>query len=609
MKTYNERAAEVAARIKTLKKQRAKRITVLAASLTCVVALALVLFIPYRMTPADVSPYADSPYYELIQKINLAITEKPEYDNTFDALTNQMGGLIHEFTGAPGAAGEAVPDGNATYGGASSGNYVEVTDNQVEGVTEADIVKRSDRHIYHLKDNNQLVIYTIDGENSKQISVYELTQSEDSIAYEGGEMYLSRDLSAVYILRSCYSKGAEFTGTYLCVTVLDVSDVGNIQKVNEIYMTGSYLSSRMVEGDLLLMARYRIGNTVDFEDESSFLPQIGTPGNMVSIAAEDIYAPDALTSTQYTVVCKLSGDTSEVLSSAAFLSYSDELYVSENTVYATRSYTQTNDGTSCSMTQITALDYTGEKLAHRGSVSICGAVKDQYSMDEYEGILRVVTSTSEAKETSQGTMSSFSTKRNVNLYCIDLSTMQVAASVVGFAPEGEAAESVRFDGTAAYVCTAEVITFTDPVYFFDLSDIHNITWKDTGTIDGYSSSLVNFGNGFLLGIGYSGTGGLKIEVYEESADGVVSVCSYELSASFSENYKSYLIDRENQLIGLAVSEWETGNDRYLLFLFDGYELRPIVKTDFSCVLTDARAFVDSGWLYMVGNELKTQRIW
>ena len=81
----------------------------------------------------------------------------------------------------------------------------------------------------------------------------------------------------------------------------------------------------------------------------------------------------------------------------------------------------------------------------------------------------------------------------------------------------------RFDGTDAYVCTA--VQLTDPVFFFDLSDMDNITYKETGTIEGFSTSLVNFGNGYLLGIGTGNVwGSLKIEIYEESATGVVSVC-------------------------------------------------------------------------------------
>jgi len=91
-------------------------------------------------------------------------------------------------------------------------------------------------------------------------------------------------------------------------------------------------------------------------------------------------------------------------------------------------------------------------------------------MDQYVGILRVVTSTAVTgfRETFYGEFVSVTnnvTERNVNLYCVDLTDWTVKASVIGFAPAGEEATSVLFDGVNAYVCTAEVITLTDPVYF------------------------------------------------------------------------------------------------------------------------------------------------
>ena len=81
----------------------------------------------------------------------------------------------------------------------------------------------------------------------------------------------------------------------------------------------------------------------------------------------------------------------------------------------------------------------------------------------------------------------------------------------------------------------------------------NITYKETGTIEGYSSSLVNFGEGYLVGIGVVNWSDLKIEVYEETEKDVKSVCAYQLkNTDYSLDYKSYYIDRENQLIGLGI---------------------------------------------------------
>jgi len=614
MKTYTERAADVARKMDILRKARRRKLV--AGTCLCLLAVVLVsaLFIPFQPKMQDIRAHAGSPYYDLIRKLNYATAEQPEYKNAMDAILSAFvslkGATNGELAGPPMAAdpGE-MPE--AGLNGTGNGSYVEVTDNQVQGIIEGDIIKRSDKYIFYLSTDGMLNVYSIAGADSARMGSYKLRDKEESIYADNAEMYLSQDCRSLFLVRDYYWKTQSDNGSTVCITALDVSDVTNITEKSSIYMTGSYLSSRMVDGDLLIMGRCCIGPNINFDDESTFLPQIGTPGNMRSIAADDILAPDTLNSTQYTVVCKLDSETMTVSGSAAFLSYSQTLYVSRDTVYATRSYSRKDQQENIieAMTQITALDYSGETLTHLGSVELSGSVKNQYSMDEYEGILRVVTSTNKSVVTADELTFSRQRERNVNLYCVDIATMQVATSVEGFAPEGETAESVRFDGSKGYVCTAEVITLTDPVYFFDLSDVHNITYKDTGTIDGYSSSLVNFGNGFLLGIGYNGMLDLKIEIYEETADGVASVCSFEKNVSFSEDYKSYLIDRENQLVGLAVSDWENGTNQYLLLLFDGYELREVVYRPFDSKIWDARAFVADGWLYAVGNELLTQKIW
>ena len=168
--------------------------------------------------------------------------------------------------------------------------------------------------------------------------------------------------------------------------------------------------------------------------------------------------------------------------------------------------------------------------------------------------------------------------------------------------------SVRFDGTDAYVCTA--VELTDPVFFFDLSDVNNITYKDTGNIEGFSSSLVNFGNGYLLGIGRgSAWDTLKVEVYAEGANAVESVCSFELAqAAWSEVYKSYYIDRQNSLLGLGYID-KYGESRYMVLLFDGYEMSAVLDTHLAGDPETMRGVYIDDWFYMFAHaEFKTEKL-
>lgn len=620
MKTFDERRKSVEENIAKIKKSRRKAMITVTSLCLVVAVLAVVLFLPYDTTPPSMEKYKSNDYYDLIQKINLATYQEPEYQNRFDELMDNLdfGAAI-----APGKAQDNVnmqgtmagyPNGDTS---GAVGEYVEVTDNQVAGVIEADRFKRSDKYLYYLR-NGVISVYSIAKDQSCLVGSYELpyynralNENGSDFTYTGtAEMYLSPDCTTVTIVTQIYYKG---TGTRTELISLDVTNPSNIRETNRVCMTGSYVSSRMVDGELLVMTRYHISaDKVNFDDPASYVPQVGKQDDMELVAPEDIESPEELSHLTYTVVSVMDGKLLDVKDTAAFLSYSDQLYVSSDTIYATRTFTYTTEKgaddcvSQLTMTEISGIRYAEGQLEFVGSVTLDGSVKDQYSMDQYNGILRVVTSTftrtyKEYSDKYTSGMSILSSEKNVNLYCVDLENWEVAASVIGFAPKGEDAQSVRFDGDKAYVCTAEVIVITDPVYFFDLSDLSNITWTDTGTIDGYSTSLIQLGNGYLMGVGYGDSLQLKIEVYKEMEGKVVSVCAYELDAQFSEDYKTYYIDRENGLIGLPTVQ-NGGKSVYVLLHFDGYELHEVMHRSYSGHQDIVRATIIDGWLYILSRD-------
>lgn len=631
MKTFDEHMDNI--RAKAAKLRRRRRIIITSCAGTLVLALALTLFLPFGTGLPSVVRYQNSPYYKLISGLNKATYQPPRYNNNYEKLVAALKGMsnmkgegglnlivdaIPEL-GMPeyGMTGSAVAPGAATSDAASE-VYQEVTDNQVQGVVEADIFKRSDKYLYHLY-RGLLTVYSIDKEDSAAVGKFDLRgalKKDDLGMVFCDEMYLSVDCKSVSIVTRGHESGVGF---YTAVTSLDVTNPEKIRLVDTVYFPGSYISSRMVDGQILLTYLYQVySSKIDFDNPETFVPMFGKPGQMQLVDAENIVCPDEVDSTQYTVIAKLDGKTMEVLDTAALLSYSEELYVSENTIFATHTFTkqaENEKGITAikRLTEITGIGYTGQELTVLGSVQVEGAVNDQYSMDQQGSILRLATSTWE-RSYEQGSdgetvwVSGVSTKRNCNLYCIDLTTWEVAASVIGFAPDGEEVVSARFDGDKAYICTAEVVIMTDPVYFFDLSDIHNITYKQTPVIDGFSSSLIQFGD-YLLGIGFNEDRELKLEAYVETADGVESVAAYERSCGFSSAYKSYFIDRENQMVGLAVSDWFTGEISYLLIQFDGYQFRLMEEIPISCGLENARAALINGWLYLLHSDLTVMPIW
>ncbi len=623
------------ARVKFINKNRIALSIIAAAACFMLVICNLWLFIPFNDNLPDVSRYSGSEYYGIIQKLNVLTFEKPQYKNHFEILKDSISNLflynskfeIIEDLGLgmdmmDGAAPESSMNGTSEELYATTdGTYEEITDNQTAGIIEADRIKRSDKHIYYL-DNQTLRVYSIAGLDSKELGHIELL--DNSYYLNKWEFYLSQDCKTATVITQFYTEDKQ-----LCVGViaLDVSDPQKIVEKNRIEITGSYMSSRLTDGKLILLTEFVIQRQeLNFDNESTFLPQINTGDGMRTIPASGIISPETLNDTRYTVVMKLDENSLKLEGTAAFLSYSKDVYVSKDHIFLTHVFADikkadNGDKIRNSITEISCLTYSGDTFEIKGSATVRGYVKDQWSMDEYEDILRVVTTTNattiresysdDGENVSADILSTATGQSNASLYCIDLKTFNVVAAVEDFAPPHEEVQSVRFDKNTAYVCTS--IEMSDPVFFFDLSDINNITYKDTGTIEGFSTSLVNFKNGKLLGIGRADWNTFKVEIYEETADGVNGFCKYELSdTEYSTVYKSYYIDRENQLIGLGVSAHNSTDgqiERYIVLYFDGYNLVEVANVSLNGNPELKRGVYIDGYMYMFGeNDFKVEKI-
>ncbi len=577
-------------------------------------SLSLWLFIPYSNDPPSVEEYSDSEYYPLIQKINALTFTPNRFRNNFEMLRSKFFSITSDKA-APESSVEAADGATGTL---TTGTYVEATDNQVAGVIEEDIIKRSDRYIFYMRGST-LSVYTIDGEDSKLLSSYSITHSDGSFsAYNTLDFYLSADCRTVTVIENGYVAN----GGYLSVISLDVSDPQNIAEKKRISISGSKISSRLVDGKLLLLSGFMISkNDLDFSDESTFLPQIDSGNGFERLKPDRIFSPDELTSSSYTVVTKIDEQTLTLEDSVAFLSYSNSVYVSKDSIYVTRSFSDIKEDDlsyeTSRMTEISRMRYSGDKFEYLGSVTLEGYVKDQYSLDEREGVLRVVTTTDTRKyKRAKATYAPLSMPENgtsANLYCIDLATMETVATVEQFAPLGETVRSVRFDGNTAYVCTS--VELSDPVFFFDLSDINNITYKDTGTIEGFSNSLIDLNDGYLLGIGVGSSRSVaKIEIYEEGEEKVIPLCKFETAGYIADSYKSYLIDRENSLVGVAVTDntQSSVEIKYYLLHFNGSHLTKLAEIPLPRAIDtrSTRAQVIDGHLYILteGNFFKVEDI-
>ena len=510
--------------------------------------------------PERIKQYQDSEYFEVIKTLDAYFESRKK-----DKVVNEYG------------------EGDI--------QNVQITDNQTPGVEEADKIKRTDTHIFYM-DGKCLNSYRIDGDKLILDDYYFLDSYEN-------EFFLSADGKTITVISKAntYVSSDQPYFDYTEVISLDSSDPKRLKEKARCRVKGEFISARVTNGKLMLFVSQRVyEGQINFSKPETYLPVIDR-GNGYEILPDcDIACNERMTNSTYTVALAFDENDLTLEKNIAALSYSGDPYVSEDKIFFN------GDGrlaaNALPRTNILAVGYSGEKFEVLGSASVHGYLKDQWSMDENEGILRVVTTT----------------KTSADLYCISLENFEEVASVKGFAPEGEIVHSVRFDGTNAYVCTAKQVANVelDPVFFFDLSDLDNITYKDTGTIEGLSNSLVDFCDGYLLGIGHYGGGGptvFKMEIYKEVEDRIVSACKYELpNIVFPFTYKAYYIDRENQLLGFGRwGEWnkETEKSEYLytLLKFDAEkeQLVELLTVNLSGRDSDSKrgVYID-GYMYMFG---------
>lgn len=600
MKTYKERTQDILSRAEEKRKQRRKICIVSAASIcmSILVAINLILFIPYSTALPDISAYKGSEYYSVIEQLNQLTYTPPRYKNNFDAwFSGFFSDLKNEASGE--TSDPTVPSDNGN-------TYVEVTNNQEKGVTEGDLFKRTQSSLFYLNiasSDYKLEYYPIRGESTCLGVEYTLSAGENArfLTYlKQAELYLNETGTQATVVAPVQMNGKQYT----VLIGLNISDPENISEIGRSYVTGNYLSSRYTGGDFLLVNEFFVRKNPDFSDESQFIPQAGSADDLVSLPAENIFCPKSANSARYTVVCRIDGADLSIVSHYAFLSYTEEIYVSENNIFLTFNYqdryTENNTNYRVSKTDISCLSYT-DSLTFEGTVTVNGSIKDQYSMDEESGILRVATSLSETITPNDKYQDFVGIAENAAIWCIDLSDFSILGSLADFAPAGEEITAAWFEGDTAYICTAETISYTDPVYVIDLSDPSNITVRtDTGIIQGYSTTLIPFVDGTLLGIGYGDSREtLKIELYAETEKSLVSIDSFDLfPCEFSEKFKAYFLDSDKGYVGLQVRDYNDPlTEYYILLRLNGYGITDKQKIYMNGTPDLCRATIIDGFLY------------
>ncbi|WP_164012672.1 beta-propeller domain-containing protein [Pyxidicoccus trucidator] len=472
-----------------------------------------------------------------------------------------------------------APAEDSAGGGGAPSNHTE-TNNQVEGVHEADFVQNDGTRIFVLSGPQLYVHRSWPAEQLVRTALLEV---------EGWprEMLLDKERNRLVITSQVYEKRpgqptltgggvaspamdcAGFRcgymyGDTLKVTVVDVADLAAPKVVEQVYLPGGYLSARRVDSAvrLVMSDQFRWPEGVRFypeysrglyEDEDrlarvvdglireneklirartleQWLPpgrRVDADGQVTPLAYEctDFFRNNAPTGLGFVTVLSLDldpGAANAAPTRTSLVTSPGEVYASKDALYlATNHWWWWPEPGQRDFAYLHKFDIREPgRAAYVGSGTVEGHISNQFAMDEHEGVLRVaVTVTSRVRDLASPEWGRLETVNRVVTFREEEGALKELGRSEDLA-KGERIFSARFVGTKGYVVTFRQV---DPLFTFDLSDPANPRKVGELKIPGFSTYIHPVGDTHLLTLGEhrDETGGwqgraLKLSLFDVS---------------------------------------------------------------------------------------------
>ncbi len=521
----------------------------------------------YSVIEAKFSDYADKyESYQAKYKLYGVVDDVLNFGTKNEAAMDMVVGSNTNTSAKPGTTTYATESITQASGNKNHGE----TNEQVKGVSEADIIKNDGKYIYAVNPDNADwgpyydALYSVAGivkttdENGNPVEVENVPTEEPVLKYDCsisvieptadgklqkvGKINITPEKDKnVYHMVVCemYVKGNRLVALVECsirddvknadnfkkyyyygydksVTMaicFDISNKSDAKEMWRIYQDGTYISSRLVDNQLVFLSNYYVDLNDDKETVINNCVPRYSSGNaaMERIPCDCIVIGENINDTSYLVASNVNIEDEATLKTQSTLGAGSNVYCTTDTLYATSTvYKDTKAaaeifGVTEATTSIYKFDIRNGNINYVGCGSVKGHTLNQFSIDEYNGYLRIATTTG-----------SWGASLSNQLYVLD-DSLKVVGEITGIA-KGETIKSVRFTGDTGYVVTFEQ---TDPLFVIDLSNPEKPEIKGELKIPGFSTYLHPVGDKLLLGVGVDGTNdgqgnGMKVSLFDVS---------------------------------------------------------------------------------------------
>jgi len=544
---------------------------------------------------ADALAKLDIEAYGLIQTATSAASTGPFIDGPFFG-TADAGVAVDAPAASPPTAGPT-----AAAGADSEVRFTE-TNTQVAGIDEADFVETDGAHVYLLHDAAFYVFDTDPPGSVAEQAKVSIEGSPTSMFVANGRAVVFSSIYGSYpgpyagapIADLPYPYPYYYTEPETKVTILDVTGPSPTV-VSERFLGGSFLDARRDDATVRVFvstSTYYVpgepapsywetndsGWRIVPLDEYLTRLEVWRDAERVRIASaqlsdfvhpdEDVVdgartdmpidctgfflAPPAESSSGLTRVISFSMADPTATDVVAVSGYAGVEYQSDDTVVLVEPDYRWDrvTGIAYQESAVHVLGVEGLGLAFLGSARIDGNVMGSYSIDESDGVVRIVSTEQQNLDSGGSQMVSL------------VSTYSASGGVVSRLGKsedlgvGETVRAVRYVDDTAYVVTFRNV---DPLFVVDLRDATRPTLRGELTIPGFSTYLHPLDATHLLAIGQSPMWGVALQIFDVSdpaspkQDHVLTLDSASSDAQYDPH--AFVFDAVTGLLAIPVSSY------------------------------------------------------